>query len=604
MQDLKQTLKVEHIDDLKQEHDELSFYRQGEFLDLCRGPHIPHAGKIGAIKVLSIAGAYWKNDANRKQLQRLYGTSFFSQKDLDAYLTRVEEAKKRDHRLLGKQLRLFTISPLAGVGLILWMPKGATIRGLLETFIKEELLKRGYQPVYSPHIGRLELYRTSGHFPYYRDAQYPPMFAHPAGSALDLAQHRLAAGSLDEAKELEMVNFMKLTQFHVPGYTEAKTQDGKLKTVGDYVKGVLKAMDVKVPDFEAAAGAKQQADVLMGWLKDQEGYLLKPMNCPHHIQIYKAEPRSYRDLPVRLAEFGTVYRYEQTGELNGMTRVRGFTQDDAHLFVTPEQIEAEVGANIDLVLFVLSSLGLTDYRVRVGLRDPNSTKYVGLAEDWQKAEETLIALVKSRGMNYSAEQGEAAFYGPKIDFVVRDCIGREWQLGTVQLDYNLPKRFELEYVGKDNAAHRPVMIHRAPFGSMERFMGILIEHFAGAFPLWLAPEQARVLPVSEKFSDYGKKVEAELKAAGFRVSGDYRPEKIGYKIREAQLEKVPYMLVVGDKEQTTGNVAVRDRVDGDLGAMTVPELVKRLTGEVRDKTIREVSKATAGLSEGGEKYAG
>ncbi len=324
---------------------------------------------------------------------------------------------------------------------------------------------------------------------------------------------------------------------------------------------------------------------LTEWLKEQDGYLLKPMNCPHHIQIYKAEPRSYRDLPVRLAEFGTVYRFEQTGELSGMTRVRGFTQDDAHLFVTPEQIEEELSANLDLVLFVLSSLGLSDYRVRVGLRAPDSSKYVGDAADWDKAEATLLELVKSRGMNYSAEQGEAAFYGPKIDFVVRDCIGREWQLGTVQLDYNLPKRFELEYVGKDNTAHRPVMIHRAPFGSMERFMGILIEHFAGAFPLWLAPEQVRVAPISERFVDYGKKVEAELRSHGFRVHGDYRPEKIGYKIREAQIEKIPYVLVVGDKEQSSGTVAVRDRVDGDLGALPLAEVVKRLTEEVRERRI-------------------
>ncbi len=405
MEDLKQTLKVEHVDELKKEHEEMSFYRQGEFLDLCRGPHIPHAGKVGAFKLLSIAGAYWKNNANRKQLQRLYGTAFFSQKDLDAYLKQIEEAKKRDHRTLGKQLRLFTISQLAGSGLILWMPKGATVRGLLEAFIKDELVKRGYEPVYTPHIGRLELYRTSGHFPYYRDSQYPPMFAHPAGSALDLAQHRLAAGPLDEAKELEMVNFMKLTQFHVPGYAEAKTQADKLHAVGVFVKDVLQAMDVKIPDFAVAKEPAEQAEALMGWLKDQEGYLLKPMNCPHHIQIYKAEPRSYRDLPIRLAEFGTVYRYEQSGELGGMTRVRGFTQDDAHLFVTPEQIETEVGANIDLVLFVLSSLGLNDYRVRVGLRDPNSAKYIGDPEDWNRAEQTLLDLVKGRGMNSSRRGG-------------------------------------------------------------------------------------------------------------------------------------------------------------------------------------------------------
>jgi len=601
VQDMKQGYKVEHIDDDLKQYPSLSFYRQGEFIDLCRGPHIPHAGKVGAFKLLSIAGAYWKNDASRKQLQRLYATAFFSQKDLDAYLHQLEEAKKRDHRRLGKELKLFTISQLAGSGLILWMPRGATVRGLLETFIKEELLKRGYQPAYTPHIGRLELYRTSGHFPYYRDAQYPPMFAHPAGSALDLAQHRLAAGVLDEAKEQAMVQFMQLTQFQVPGYAEAKTQEGKLEAVHRYAQGVLQAMGVKLPAYAEAKTPAERGDALLAWLKDQEGYLLKPMNCPHHIQIYKAEPRSYRDLPVRIAEFGTVYRYEQTGELSGMTRVRGFTQDDAHLFVTPEQVESEMRSNIELVLFVLSSLGLTDYRVRVGLRAPGSDKYVGSDEDWTNAQNALIDIVKSLGMNYTAEEGEAAFYGPKIDFVVRDCIGREWQLGTVQLDYNLPKRFGLEYVGKDNHPHRPVMIHRAPFGSMERFMGILIEHFAGAFPLWLAPEQVRVLPISDKFTDYGKKVEAELRAAGFRATGDYRPEKIGAKIREAQNEKIPYMLVVGEKEQSAGTVALRDRVDGDLGAVPVAELVQRLSQEVKEKRIRQVSTGSAGLAEGKSK---
>jgi threonyl-tRNA synthetase len=335
---------------------------------------------------------------------------------------------------------------------------------------------------------------------------------------------------------------------------------------------------------------------------DQEGFLLKPMNCPHHIHIYKAEPHSYRDLPVRLAEFGTVYRYEQTGELNGMTRVRGFTQDDAHLFCTEDQVEAEMQSNIDLVLFIFKSLGLNDYRVRVSLRDPASDKYVGKPENWDKAEGTLIDIVKKSGMNHTLEPGEAAFYGPKIDFVVRDCIGREWQLGTVQLDYNLPERFQLEYIGKDNHPHRPVMIHRAPFGSMERFVGILIEHFAGAFPLWLAPEQVRVLPISEKHTDYGRSVEAELKAKGFRVNGDYRPEKIGAKIREAQLEKVPYMLVVGEKEAAAGTVSVRDRVAGDVGAMPLAELVSRLEQEVRERTIRQTSTATAGLTEGGAKF--
>jgi threonyl-tRNA synthetase len=601
--DLKQGYKVEHIDDDLKQYPSLSFYRQGEFIDLCRGPHIPNAGRVGAFKLLNIAGAYWKGDASGRQLQRLYGTAFFNQKDLDAYLHQLEEAKKRDHRVLGKQLKLFTISPAVGSGLILWMPKGATVRGLLEGFIKDELLKRGYEPVYTPHIGRLDLYRTSGHFPYYRDAQFPPMYFNYVAGGLDLAQYRLAAGELDAKKEQQFQEWLDLAGWDTTRYRNSKTTAEKIERVHQFVLHLLDAQDLQLPAYRAAKTNEERAAALREWLDQQEGYLLKPMNCPHHIQIYKAEPRSYRDLPVRLAEFGTVYRFEQTGELSGMTRVRGFTQDDAHLFVTPDQIEGEMMANIDLVLFVLKSLGLTDYRVRVGLRDPASDKYVGSVEDWENAECTLINIVKGAGLNYSAEPGEAAFYGPKIDFVVRDCIGREWQLGTVQLDYNLPKRFELEYIGKDNTPHRPVMIHRAPFGSMERFMGILIEHFAGAFPLWLAPEQARVMPVSERFTDYGRKVEAELKAAGFRVTGDYRPEKIGYKIREAQLEKVPYMLVVGDKEQTAGTVAVRDRVDGDLGCMSVAEVVKRLTQEVKEKTIRQVSTATAGLADTGAKYA-
>jgi threonyl-tRNA synthetase len=600
--DLSQGYKVEHIDDDLKQYPTLSFYRQGEFIDLCRGPHIPHAGKIGAFKILSIAGAYWKNDASRKQLQRLYGTAFFTQKELDAYLHQLEEARKRDHRVLGKQLRLFTISQIAGSGLILWMPKGATVRGILESFIRDELLKRGYQPVYTPHVGRLGLYRTSGHFPYYRDAQYPPMYQHPAGSALDLAQHRLAAGILDDKRERDMAQFMELTQFHVPGYAEAGSPEARLDAVHRFVLGVLNAMAVDIPDYHKAQTYEQRAQALLAWLVDQEGYLLKPMNCPHHIQIYKAEPRSYRDLPVRLAEFGTVYRYEQTGELSGMTRVRGFTQDDAHLFITPEQIETEMRANIDLVLFVLSSLGLSDYRVRVGLRDPKSNKYVGSPEDWENAQRILVDIVRGLGMNYTAEEGEAAFYGPKIDFVVRDCIGREWQLGTVQLDYNLPKRFELEYVGADNRTHRPVMIHRAPFGSMERFVGILIEHFAGAFPLWLAPEQARILAISEKFTPYAQRVESELKQHGFRVTGDYRPEKINYKIREAQLEKIPYMLVVGEKEQSAGGVAVRDRVDGDLGLVPLADLIAKLNREVKEKRIRQISTESAGLTDRGAKF--
>jgi threonyl-tRNA synthetase len=573
--DLGQTYKVEHIDDELKKYPTLSFYRQGEFIDLCRGPHLPHAGKIGAFKILSIAGAYWKNDVRRKQLQRLYATAFFSQKDLDEYLKLVEEAKKRDHRVLGKQLKLFTISPdMVGPGLILWMPKGAIVRGLLEGFIKDELVKRGYEPVYTPHIGRLKMYEKSGHFPYYLDSQFPPFSLDPLTAEIRSLERMILLEKRPREDLLDL--FSQFLGQEWPGY--------------------------KISGWEQAGSPKEKLEAVDSYLDKHEEYLLKPMNCPHHIQIYKAQPHSYRDLPVRLAEFGTVYRYEQTGELSGMTRVRGFTQDDAHLFVTPEQIEPEMIANLDLVLFILDSLSLKDFRVRVGLRDPKSTKYVGTDEDWASAQATLVKIVKERGMNYTAEEGEAAFYGPKIDFVVRDCIGREWQLGTVQLDYNLPKRFELEYIGKDNHPHRPVMIHRAPFGSMERFCGILIEHFAGAFPLWLAPEQVRILPISEKYTDYGRKVEAELKAHGFRAAGDYRPEKIGAKIREAQLEKVPYMLVVGEKEAAAETVAVRDRVDGDLGAMNVAELISRLEKEVREKTIRQTSTATAGLTEGGAKY--
>jgi threonyl-tRNA synthetase len=580
--DLGQAYKVEHIDEDLKKFPSLSFYRQGEFIDLCRGPHIPNAGKIGAFKLLSIAGAYWKNDATRKQLQRLYGTAFFSQKDLDAYLHQLEEAKKRDHRVLGKQLKLFTISPMVGSGLILWMPKGATVRGILESFIKDELVKRGYQPVYTPHIGRLELYRTSGHYPYYRASQFAPMWANP--HAPDVKGH------------WEFLR--KFIEANVP-------TDQVLERDREFSEKVTPEIaEFPTENYQQSLDPRQKFSILTEWLDSQEQYLLKPMNCPHHIQIYKAEQRSYRDLPVRLAEFGTVYRFEKSGQLSGMTRVRGFTQDDAHLFVTPEQIEAEVGANVDLVLFVLSSLGLHDYRVRIGLRDPDSDKYVGDPADWDKAEKTLIQLVSSRGMNYSAEKGEAAFYGPKIDFVVRDCIGREWQLGTVQLDYNLPKKFDLEYTAADNRQYPPVMIHRAPFGSMERFIGILIEHFAGAFPLWLAPEQVRICPISEKYTDYGKKVEAELRSHGFRVTGDYRPEKVGYKIREARyMERIPYALVVGEKEQSASTVAVTDRVDGDLGAMTVAELVRRLNDEVRDKRIRQVSTASTGLADNTAKYA-
>jgi threonyl-tRNA synthetase len=587
----------------------LSFYRQGEFIDLCRGPHIPNAGKVGAFKLLNIAGAYWKNDASRKQLQRLYATAFFNEKDLKAYLEQLEEAKKRDHRVLGKQLKLFTISQQAGQGLILWMPKGAMVRSLLESFIKDELLKRGYLPVYTPHIGRLDLYRTSGHFPYYRDAQFPPMYFNALGNALDLAHYRLAAGELDDAKEQAFQDLLNLAGYRVPGYRDAKSTAEKLEAVHQTVLRLTNAIELKLPDYEKATSAQDRAQALWGWLKEQEGYLLKPMNCPHHIQIYKAMSRSYRDLPIRLAEFGTVYRFEQSGELGGLTRVRGFTQDDAHLFVTPEQVESELVANLDLVFFVLKTLGLTDYRVRVSVREPGSGKYVGASQLWESAEKTLIDVAKKLELNYSIGVGEAAFYGPKIDFIVKDCIGREWQLGTVQLDYNLPNRFDLDYIGADNARHRPVMIHRAPFGSMERFCGILIEHFAGAFPLWLAPEQARVVTVSEKFTDYGMKVEEQLRAAGFRVTGDYRPEKIGAKIRDGSLEKVPYLLIVGEKEQSAGTLAVRDESvkemkQRDIGSFPVAEVITRFKQEVDEKRIRQVSTATAGLADSDAKYAG
>jgi len=505
--EMRQPLKVEHIEEGLAEQPSLSFYRQGEFVDLCRGPHIRSAGAIGAFKLLSVAGAYWKGDASRQQLQRLYGTAWFSQKELDEYLKQVEESKRRDHRVLGKQLDLFSINPLVGQGLILWQPRGAVVRGELESFVRNELIRRGYEPVYTPNIGRVELYEISGHFPYYSDSQFKPI-----------------------------------------------------------------EMD------------------------DGERYLLKPMNCPHHVMIYKAKPRSYRDLPLRLAEFGTVYRFEQSGELNGMTRVRGFTQDDAHLFCTEDQVAEEFRGCIDMTQYVLKTLGLNDYRVRLGFRDPSSDKYVGDPASWERAERSLEEVCQGLNLpNLTTARGEAAFYGPKADFLVKDCIGREWQLGTVQLDYNLPsaERFDLEYIGADNRPHRPVMIHRAPLGSMERFIGILIEHFAGAFPLWLAPEQARVLVVSQKFEAYAREVEQELRGAGLRVSGDYRPEKIGAKIRDAQLRLVPYMLVVGGREMEQRAVAVRDRVRGDLGTLPLAEAIERLKQEVARRQLPPVAAETA-----------
>ncbi|MBW3543269.1 MAG: threonine--tRNA ligase, partial [Planctomycetes bacterium] len=571
--DLQQELKVEHIDTGLADHESLSFYRQGEFVDLCRGPHIPDAGRIKAFKLLSIAGSYWKGDAQNKQLQRLYGTAWFSKKDLKAYLERIEEAKKRDHRALGKQLRLFEISNDVGQGLVLWLPKGATVRATLEDFIKRELLARGYQPVYSPHIGRVEMYETSGHFPYYRESQFAPIFGHPAGQLVDWWKARLADGGLsadDEAKLLESARLIDSASPELAAY------EGHLKH---------------------GHPAEEKLKTLRAWELMQERFLLKPMNCPHHVQMYKAQQRSYRDLPVRLAEFGTVYRHEQSGELSGMLRVRGFTQDDAHLFCTPEQVEDEFRETVELVQFVLSAVGLEDYRVQLSLRDPLGDKYVGSEENWRQAEESLRRVLTQMGLAFETRTGEAAFYGPKADFMVRDCLGREWQLGTVQLDYNLPERFELEYVGTDNRPHRPVMIHRAPFGSMERFVGMLIEHFGGAFPLWLAPEQVRVLTVSEKSDDYAREVERRMRAAGFRTTADLRSDKVNAKIRDAQLELIPYMLVVGPKEAETGAVAVRDRIAGDLGAMPLDEAIALLRKDVDKRTVRQVVKSDIAVVE-------
>ncbi len=576
--DLGQTYKVEHIDDELHKFGVLSFYRQGEFVDLCRGPHIPHAGKVGAFKLLSIAGSYWKGHTDRKMLQRVYGTAFFDKKELDAHLAQVEEAKKRDHRRLGRDLNLFTISPLVGPGLILWMPKGAVIRGILENFIKEELVKRGYQPVYTPHIGKIELYQTSGHYPYYKDSQFPTLKM-PADSAAKELLDGLVTGNLDDAAQRIL-----LAKAGIP---ESLPSHG-VTTTGHPDTGSTRSY------FDMPTAER------IGYLEhtcDYEEYLLKPMNCPHHIQIYAAQPRSYRDLPLRLAEFGTVYRYEQSGELSGLTRVRGFTQDDAHLFCTHEQVRGEFRSTMEMTQFFLNScLGLSDYRVRLSKSDPTDPKYQGAAGDiWRRAEDDIRSVLDEMGLPYDEAPGEAAFYGPKADFIVRDCIGRQWQLGTVQLDYVLPERFDLHYVGPDNQPHRPVMIHRAPLGSMERFMGILIEHFAGAFPLWLAPEQVRVLPISDKVADYAQQVLARLRDAGLRATADLRPEKVGAKIRDAQIEKIPVMLVVGAKEAESQAVSYRDRQGGDLGAMPIDEALARLKSEVESKQGRQPEASPAAV---------
>jgi threonyl-tRNA synthetase len=555
--DMKQTLKVEHIETGLSSHESLGFYRQGEFVDLCRGPHIPDAGRIKAFKLMSVAGSHWKGNMDGPQLQRLYGTAWFNPKDMQSYLDQLEEAKKRDHRVIGKKLGLFQITPDVGQGMCLWMPKGARIRSLLEDFLRREMLRRGYEPVYSPHLGRVELYETSGHFPYYRDSQFPPLFVHDAGALVDGWVRKMKEDpKFSSTQETSFVHAAEILGFDSSAYLKAKTPEEKI-------------------------------EALDHWQRQQERFLVKPMNCPHHAQIFKAQPRSYRNLPLRLFEFGTVYRYEQTGELNGMLRVRGLTQDDAHIFCTADQVEQEFRNTIELTRFVLESVGLEDYRVQLSLRDPKSDKYVGSEENWQKAEAALRRVLEESGLNFTAAEGEAAFYGPKADFMVRDCIGRQWQLGTVQLDYNLPERFQLEYTGADNKAHRPVMIHRAPFGSMERFVGMLTEHFAGAFPMWLAPEQIRICPLSEKTNEYAMELERKFTDAGFRVTTDLRGAKVQAKIRDAQLELIPYMAVIGPKEAETQSIALRDRIAGELGTMPVDEVIKRLSEEVAQRRLRQ-----------------
>ncbi len=501
------------------EDEEISIFKNGDFWDLCAGPHVGRTGNCKAFKLMSIASSYYKGDKDRESLQRLYGTCFKNSTELQDHLTRLEEAKKRDHRRLGKELGLFHIDEAVGQGLILWKPKGALVRRALQEFITEQLDKQGYSQVFTPHIGKLDLYRTSGHFPYYQESQYPP-----------IAERDVLERLADENA-----------------------------TCGELLNGL-------------ASGAF-------------EGYLLKPMNCPHHIKIYASDPHSYRDLPVRLAEFGTVYRWEQSGELGGMTRVRGFTQDDAHLFCTPDQVAAEVAGCLDLVKKVLGTLGMHDYRVRLSLRDPDSDKYVGDAENWDKAEASLRDAVQTLGVEYTEEPGEAAFYGPKIDFVVKDIIGREWQLGTVQVDYNLPVRFDLTYVGADNQTHRPVMIHRAPFGSLERFTGLLIEHFEGKFPTWLAPEQVRVIPISEKTLDAAEASAAQLADAGIRVTVDRSNDKIGAKIRLARLDRVPYMLVLGAREVEDGSVSVRHRDNEDLTTKSLSDFIAAIKEEIRTRSL-------------------
>jgi threonyl-tRNA synthetase len=474
----------------------ITFYEQGKFTDLCRGPHIPNTGFIKAVKLMNVAGAYWKGDEKNKMLTRIYAVTFTKQKDLTDYLALLEEAKKRDHRKLGKELELFAFSENVGMGLPLWLPKGAMLRERLVQFLQKAQMKAGYLPVVTPHIGNKRLYQTSGHYEKYGKDSFQPILTPHEG----------------------------------------------------------------------------------------EEFFLKPMNCPHHCEIYKTSPRSYKDLPIRFAEFGTVYRYEMAGELHGLTRVRGFTQDDAHLFCRPDQVKDEFCKVIDLVLYVFKALDFNDFTAQISLRDPeNKTKYIGSDENWALAEQAIIESAAEKGLKTVVELGEAAFYGPKLDFMVKDAIGRKWQLGTIQVDYNLPERFELEYTGADNQKHRPVMIHRAPFGSLERFVAVLIEHCAGKFPLWLTPEQVSILPISEKYNDYAKKVLELLKNYDIRGLVDDRNEKIGKKIRDTELQKVPYMLIVGEKEEAENKVAVRKQGEGDLGSFSVEEFAKIISTEIEKR---------------------
>ncbi|MBW7895006.1 MAG: threonine--tRNA ligase [Opitutaceae bacterium] len=524
----------------------ISFYQNGEFMDLCAGTHVRYTSKLKAFKLLSIAGAYHRGDEKNKQLQRIYGTAFESKEELAAYLDRMEQAKARDHRKLGRDLKLFHIDEEVGQGLVLWTPNGSILRQELQNFISEELRKQGYAQVFTPHIGKLALYKTSGHFPYYKDSQFTA-FPEP-DEMLRLADAGCTCAEL--TARLEGVSRHFADQINARTGRETITPD--------------RVMD---------------ADQLL------DGFMLKPMNCPHHIKIFDSQPHSYRDLPVRLAEFGTVYRWEQSGELNGMTRVRGFTQDDAHLFCTPDQVAAEVLGCLSLVKTVLTTLGMSDYRVRVGLRDPDGKKFAGDPAKWDLAEAACREAAKTLGVPFTEEPGEAAFYGPKIDFVIKDVIGREWQLGTVQVDYVLPVRFGLSYIGADNQPHTPVMIHRAPFGSMERFCGVLIEHFAGDFPLWLAPEQVRLLPISEKVIDYARDLHTRFKAAGIRVTLDEHSDKLGAKIRRAELDKVPCTLVIGQKEAEADSVSVRSRARGDEGVMTVDDCLAKLKQEIATRAL-------------------